>query len=375
MDTRKVSPGQPLRIPHATYNAMVEAAEAFRKQQINQEIGTSGISRNPANIRVRNTEETELGWFAAVALDVPYTLPSADEAGFLAGPGIDGYIADEDAVEESPQRIAILLSSAAAGAVVSAAVAGVVPCRVDITTAGDRYAALTDGETYLTSQASAGPVEIVWPVDPEGDTGEQWALVRLNGIASVTYTGALTVRRSSGSPSVSDVGTLSFNNNDAFSSNQFSVSNPSTGEALVKFAPFTTTTEIPIEKVVSQFVGGFRISYGTEHQMGLAIAPYPEFGNSITAVVGFSEGGSGGSSDVAVSSGHPFFGISKNNQWFLWGGLWEAFPVPVAAKSNDTGIPTFAVGESDVTVDGMRFVSGLYMSGNPTTGTFTGTVP
>lgn len=263
--------GQPFAPRAEEWNAFIDAARAHRDGIPGDAIERGRVlARNAGVCKVQNIEGTALDRFAAVALGEPLITPDDNEDEYLRQVTFECTLAQESDLEASPQRIAILLVPLAEGvaedetngAIGEAVIDGVVPCRVDITTEGDRYAALTEGETYLTSQSTPGPVEILWPTAAdELGTGEQWCTVRLGGGGA---TGGLTVEDIDSAPSYTSIAELQFNQG-----NGFVITNPTAGTARVDFQDASATQVGKVNVIAQSFQGtktfesGLRVVYET----------------------------------------------------------------------------------------------------------------
>jgi len=170
--------GDPWR-PHkaSEWNAFLDSALAERHRRADVLTSVPPAFRPLATCKVRNNDAASVPYFAALALRDPIIDNSDNEAEFQRWVNFEAYVAEAADVSLSPQKVAIALQPLAAGKIGDACLCGVVPCQVEIVADGDRWASLTDGETFLTSSATGGPVEILWPT--AGATGLTWCYVRL----------------------------------------------------------------------------------------------------------------------------------------------------------------------------------------------------
>ena len=170
---RKVRAGDPLDIPAPVYNEMLDALAWVRTQTPGG--GGSGTAPLlPGMIYVRNDSGAGRGRFEVLGLrDVAIT-PSANLTQFLAGPILTGVV---PAADTDKGKFAVAVEPIAPGKLGRAWVSGVCLCRVNIVSANDKNADVTDGDaTQLTS--GDGIAQILWS---ETGTGTKWALVRLGG--------------------------------------------------------------------------------------------------------------------------------------------------------------------------------------------------
>ncbi len=172
---RKVSPGEPLQIRAADYNAFVDAARDLRQRQLavgqtpQRAFAQSGI------ILARNDSPDPQPRFAVLGLDQPIVPPQDSPEEFQRQIAFACVVP----TEAHRGRFVILAEPLAVGAIGRAYAAGVCPVKVDFVSALELGAAdIEPGETgYLTAQAG-GAAALLWPTV---SLGRQWALVRFSG--------------------------------------------------------------------------------------------------------------------------------------------------------------------------------------------------
>lgn len=135
----------------------------------------SGRPQRTEYVYVRNMSGADRAKFDVLGLDRPDILPSDDLKGFQRRIVMHGVLPAE---EHAGGRCAILLGAAKAGSVTRAAIAGLTIARVDMIVAQHQWAEPAPGETSALRSAETGSNRILWTA---GDTGEQWAIVRLGG--------------------------------------------------------------------------------------------------------------------------------------------------------------------------------------------------
>lgn len=169
-----LTPGQPLDVYAASWNAMLRAGRAFSR---GEEDGPGGGlldfgDLNPAlRVLVRNDTGGALSTRSVLALGTPFFDPAArpeDCARQPLFPGTAPGASGPFAVTEAP---------AATSQVVTAVVMGVVVVDVNVTSAGHAYATLDSGNTSRLTSAASGPAYIVYK---PGGTGVKTCVVCLN---------------------------------------------------------------------------------------------------------------------------------------------------------------------------------------------------
>ena len=165
---RKVSPGQPLRIPASTYNAFIDAATDFQESKMDGGAASIRSTRvNPSVILIKNELAGHLNMGDPVLVGASLnTTPGTNTAAWY-----DKIImgCDHDLGLNSG-AIAIMLQWTPVGQLGRAAVAGSCISKVIMEDEAHQYAALFYGPSvsapYLKSAAS-GPVTILWKEAPE----------------------------------------------------------------------------------------------------------------------------------------------------------------------------------------------------------------
>jgi len=182
---KKVSTGDPLRIPAQAYNAFIDAARDFQQR-------TSGISqqvtpgyRSTGIILVKNASGENADRCAALGLDSPLFGPSDNLDEFKNRFCLSAVSLTSD----HKGKFCILLQPLAAGAIGLACVAGVCPAQVNITEAKHSCADISDeGEVASCPDGSA---QILWK---ESDTGGSvWCVLRLGADALGTHDSLLVL--------------------------------------------------------------------------------------------------------------------------------------------------------------------------------------
>jgi hypothetical protein len=167
---QSVVPGQRLKVPAATWNAMLAAAQSHVQSQFDVKPSTAGDVRSPALAKVRNTTASTLDRFSIVGIAAPVVLPDNSPWEFARQTAVDVTLPMDG-------RFAVLLEPLASGAIGSAAVAGVVPVRLSVSDQPYEAATIIPGEPDHLQNVPHGPARILWM---EASGSIRWAIVRID---------------------------------------------------------------------------------------------------------------------------------------------------------------------------------------------------
>ncbi len=168
---RKVKSGDPLKIPAAAYNAFVDAAVDLRQRQHEESREPQRLRRDNDVILVLNSTASTVNRFGVLAITDPIIAPT--DALELERVAFTGVVP----AAEHAGKFAILLETAAPGAIVRAAMGGVVPVKVGMASADDKFADVSPGLTDRLLSGDSGAAQILW-VESSISTLRQ-AIVRL----------------------------------------------------------------------------------------------------------------------------------------------------------------------------------------------------
>jgi hypothetical protein len=166
-----VTAGQPLQVPAATWNAMLDAARAHEQSKFNLQAGSDSQARRPSLAKVQNQTAVVLGQFSIVGLGNPLVAPSANFAEFQRETAVGVGL------PSGGDRFGVLLEPLAPGRIGMAAVAGVVATRVAV---GDQIysrAQVMPGQTSFLANVPHGPASILWM---EAIGVIRWCLIRFD---------------------------------------------------------------------------------------------------------------------------------------------------------------------------------------------------
>ena len=166
----KASPGQPLRIPAAEYNLMLDAAGDYQRRLFNQGAEGGDLHASPGLVLVRNQSGADREQFAVLAISGVLIAPSENErefrsrVAFAAGAPVEG--------DES--HFVILQEPLKSGRVGRALICGVTPVKLNVVNADDQYASAKAGQTGSLETAAVGAARILYK---EPGTGLKWGVV------------------------------------------------------------------------------------------------------------------------------------------------------------------------------------------------------
>ncbi|MDB5294810.1 MAG: hypothetical protein JWO31_793 [Phycisphaerales bacterium] len=171
---KHVQPGQRLQFPAALYNGVADLV-ANNRRQLSMNPGTPG-GLEPGRLYVKNTTDDDLDQFAVLGISDALIDPADNPDGFAARAMVEGV---EPAAEHLNGLCVVLVEPVAAGEIGVAVAQGVLPVKLEIAAAGDRYADAAVGSTDELVSGPTGVAEILW-AEPGTGTGK-WALVRVGG--------------------------------------------------------------------------------------------------------------------------------------------------------------------------------------------------
>ena len=176
---KKVQSGDSLRIPAATFNAFIDAAQDFHTRTIGNTGTGPGLGILPPGIvLVRNDSDAAQDQFAVLGIDGIVISPDDNEQEFKSHIVLSGVVPAVDDETDHSGRFVVLAEPLKAGSIGRAFVDHV--CQVKVSVEEDeeepRFADVADGEAGHLAAAVDGSAMILWR--KEGSDA-QWAVVRL----------------------------------------------------------------------------------------------------------------------------------------------------------------------------------------------------
>lgn len=247
---KKVLPGQPLAIPAATFNTMIDAAEAYKASQQNILSTPGNLIRLPGMVYCTRPAADQ-GQYSVVGLGELAVPPSADDA--VQNATFENELPIFRAVAPAAglpaavlqQPLAMPAGAFAPRPAVKAVVIGFTPADIDISDVNHQYARIQDGSGVLASAASG---EHFIAYKPNNVTGVQRCLVYFNGVPRPVYRGWFTIGYNAANDTVS---ILSYDNAGTVSQTPIYVNGVRygiSGRSNVPFAgtPSGTATVMPV---------------------------------------------------------------------------------------------------------------------------------
>jgi hypothetical protein len=172
-DLDKVSAGEPLTIPAAVWNNLLDMVQDYRNSRMNGGAGAMRPGRPGGNIiLVRNDSGAARARFDVLGVSAPIYTPTQNLATFtnqIAAVGVTPAAGHAG-------KFVILLEPLAAGSIGQALAVGVCPVQVNVTDADHGFADIATGQCGYLASGTAGAAAILWK---ETGTGVKWAVVKL----------------------------------------------------------------------------------------------------------------------------------------------------------------------------------------------------
>ncbi len=177
---KKVIAGQPLEIPAATWNLLLEVAGDYLARK---HAGGTGRVQAPSPatgiVKIKNASGAALDRFAILGLDSVLFTPTDNLDEFKNNFAFSG----STPAAGHAGKFAVLLEPAPTGGIVRAMTAGVCPVQVNVTDAAHGYADVKAGDATQLQSGAAGSATVLWK---ESGTGTKWAIVRLGSTGGAT---------------------------------------------------------------------------------------------------------------------------------------------------------------------------------------------
>jgi len=183
----KVTQGQPLEIAATTWNAVLEAAQHYRRQRLGQG-GDAELTElvDPANVCLVTWVGATLPPFSILAPSDVLVSPVAHPHEVRRRPGFVGV-----APSDTTAPFVVTFDPIASGAIGRAVAQGIVPCQVNVSDASHNRAIIHTGATDALDSAAELGVPIIWK---ESGTGLKWAVILLDFSGGGYATGGFHAR-------------------------------------------------------------------------------------------------------------------------------------------------------------------------------------
>lgn len=163
---QKVRPGDPLSIPAATYNALIDTTLEWRRAQMKTQRDPLQRFAQTGVILVRNRSGADRERFDILGIDEPIIAPEDDEDAFKNRVAVDGIVP----TTEHAARFVVLLAQLAKDAIGPAVADGITVARVKMTAETDTFAEAESGHADYLKCSTSGSAGILW-VDSAEDPG------------------------------------------------------------------------------------------------------------------------------------------------------------------------------------------------------------
>ncbi|HOK95554.1 MAG TPA: hypothetical protein PK052_04905 [Anaerohalosphaeraceae bacterium] len=176
---KKVTSGDPLRIPAQAYNLFIDTARQYLASKQNAGVRPHPASVNDTRVLVKNNSGADCAQFAVLGIDGIIFDPADALEAFKQQVVVSGTT--PSSTTHSDGRFVILNEPIVAGNLGYGWIVGVCQVQVNVTSESHRYADITNGSSASLVSADAGPCVILWK--PLG-TGLLWSIVRLGASGS-----------------------------------------------------------------------------------------------------------------------------------------------------------------------------------------------
>jgi hypothetical protein len=185
---RKVKSGDPLVIPAAAYNAMLDAAVANMRTHGKP---SPVHAEQSHHVQVLNETGYPLEQFEILGIEGPVFHPRNQPDAFQQTPVLRGVVPGE----RHKGKFVVVQEPVAPGSVARACISGLTVARVYVEGNDQPKACdIETGVTYDFTGGSSGGASVLWI---EGGTGERWALIRI-GHGDVSTLFPVTLKKSGG---------------------------------------------------------------------------------------------------------------------------------------------------------------------------------
>ena len=183
---RKVRRGEPLRIPAATFNCMIDAAGDFADRMHRMGAGAAirACGVDTGEILVRNDSGADVEGFAILGVDSIVISPTDSLDEFKNRPILSVITPAVPDHAEPFGKFVILaeplahVATEADRPIGRAVIDGLSVVKIDVQHADHEFAVIVDGQSTKLESAVSGAVQIIYK---ESGTGGKWAVVRIGG--------------------------------------------------------------------------------------------------------------------------------------------------------------------------------------------------
>lgn len=181
----RVTPGQPLEIKAATWNRLLDAADAVAQARLQTTADSDKLRRQSGSvIRVANGTDAAVPMGGVLAIENPIPDLDPDSEATIIAFVRDRTMRGIKPQEEHQGKFVITTTACPQPLdVIEAIAAGIAAVRVDVTSTDHEFADIAVDDVTQLKSTESGAAEILWRETP-GTTGVQWCLVRIGGSKS-----------------------------------------------------------------------------------------------------------------------------------------------------------------------------------------------
>jgi len=177
--TRRVRTGEPFAPTAAEYNAILDAAEAFKRNRLDGgKPNVAPVHRDAGIVRVVNNSGSDVLLGGALAIDDTVADPTVGEIELARFARDMTFSAITPNVDRHVGQVAVAIEPIPAGRVGRVVVDGIVAARVNVIATWHTFADISPGSVAGLRSLPTGSADILYRRSPN-DTGTQWCVVRL----------------------------------------------------------------------------------------------------------------------------------------------------------------------------------------------------
>lgn len=173
---RRAQAGQPMELSAVAWNACLDAAEAHRRKNQGRGFGEISQFRQADIVLVKNESGSDVDRFGILGIaGVVFTAAAA----LLEFQGRVAFRGTTPTTSHAGKFL-VCLDPIANGKIGRAWVGGVCAAKVQIASSSDAFCDVLDGNRSKLTASNSGSARILYK---EGDSGEQWCVIRLGDAA------------------------------------------------------------------------------------------------------------------------------------------------------------------------------------------------
>jgi hypothetical protein len=173
-DLKRVQTGEKIRIPAQTWNNVLDATEDFLRRSTGMGAGDGqSIPASGSIVPILNSSGADVDRMNILGISAPAILPTDNMDEFVHHLALVGVTPTEAGYKG---KFAVTMAPIANGAIGLACISGLCPVNLTITSSGDTFADVKDGDTGSLKTGTSGSAFILWQA---GGSGTVLGIVRL----------------------------------------------------------------------------------------------------------------------------------------------------------------------------------------------------